>query len=287
MARFYLNLPICLPGTVKIKFYDKGLFDGEAVDLKERKENEKVALYVDKTIKSESKEKNKAKKKEKLSTEKLQKSVVEKDKKEENVNIPKPIKQVEKFPKNGQPFVRERADLEAGESQMDMFSELGVEKQNYKFAKKTAKKFFEDATEFYEYFKAQKNKISFNRAEMLKSVNEYLQALFIAVELSKGENANENNLQFALEISWFGNLFDKAKSLFALSQSAKTKLMEVPQIFMVTVVLDVREKTSRTKILFDGLKKTFSAVYPNDTSQFELLTKPIIAFLEKQGVEFK
>ncbi|MBQ2718291.1 MAG: hypothetical protein IJF75_06810 [Clostridia bacterium] len=273
-----------MPGTVKIKFYDKGFFDGETVDLKERKENKKVALYVDKTIKSESKEK-KSVKKEKLSTEKSEKSVAKKeDKIQENVNIPKPIKQVEKFPKNGQPFVRERADLEAGESQMDMFSELGVEKKNYKFAKKTAKKFFEDATEFYEYFKAQKNKISFNRAEMLKSVNEYLQALFIAVELSKGENANENNLQFALEISWFGNLFDRAKSLFALSQSAKTKLMEVPQIFMVTVVLDVREKTSRTKILFDGLKKTFSAVYPNDTLQFELLTKPIIAFLEKQNI---
>lgn len=281
-----------MPGTVKIKFYDKGLFDGEKIDLSVDTKSELTALYVDKTEKTTTK-KEKTVKKEKPARTK---------KKDTNSSLTKPNK-VATIP-SGQFLVREETDRKAGiektasktqeksnierttnaHAQIDMFNEIGVEKQNYKFVKKLAMQFFDDATALYDHFASQNNKVVFNKKQMLKSLNEYLQSIFIASELSKGEKANENNLQFALEISWFSNLFDSAKSLTSLSQLAKTKLLEVPEIFMIAVVVDKRENAENCKKLYGGIKKIFLLIYQDNFAEFNLLTKSIVNFLQKQGI---
>ncbi len=285
-----------MPGKPKIKYYDKSLLDGMVVEEKISKNNEKATLYVDKQQKSTKTEKVKT---EKTITENSQKVKVKKsDKKEKSAltskaeEVPK-SKEVEKVEKSKSEKAEKSNDIKKDKEikqvkksdnleQLSLFSSQPL--IDYKKAKRTAKKFFEASEMLYDEFLKQNTKVRFTKKQIMANANEFLQALIVARELSKGE-VSQNNLQFALEISYYSNLFEQSKNLGQLSQIAKTKLMQIPDIFMTSVVIDVKNDKNFSKSLLEVIKSLFIQIYPEGQRDFQALTKTVTNFLIKQGIK--
>lgn len=282
-----------LPGNPKIKPYSKNLTEVQP----ENGSVEKTLFNYSTDGNASSKEKKTSDKSvedvktKSLSTEKKQKVGVYVDKSTVSVKTTVEIQTSEKDKRND---VSPRNKAEKGNGndvkpnknysaeQLSLFDSEPDE--NYKKAKKTASRFMDLSVEVYETYKDKKQRSTFNKTEMLKGVNEYVQSLIIACELSKNENADENRLQFALDIGWFGNLFEGADNLDALKRLAKTHLLQVPTAFTSAVILDLRENTELCRRLFACLKKLFGELYSDGEKAFEILTKPLVDFIVKQGI---
>lgn len=250
------------------------MLNGAVISVSDGKKDENNDLYVDKQPVSL---KNKQQKPSVKKTETAQTETKKVEKPEQ------PQKSVEQSLQDAPTASGVLGQDETTSQQMDMFG-MFAGNNGYKRAKQIASKFMEQAVEVYDEFEKSKSKIAFNKQQMLKQTNEYLQSLIVAKELTQVGGANENNVSFAIEIGWFGNVIEGTKSVDALKQKVRTKLLEVPNIFMLSVVLDVRTKSQNSKSLYQKLNKFYLEVYPNDQTGFNVLTKPVQSFFQKQQI---